>query len=389
MSAASFVLFILVANAVNKAEFGALALTYTAFLLAYSIQAAVITQAHNVLGAARSPADYRRYTTSTAALQIAVASILVAASFAAATVAWAVGSPWFTLLLAAGPALGAWQAHEFFRKICYTEGRERAAFAIDVVGYGGQALGIAILWRAELLSATTALLAVAACSTLATLYGLTRVRTSLTAGLEASAWRENWRFGGWLFAAGLGFWVSTQISAYVAAAFLGTDAAGVLKASQIVVAPLNVLLVFLNTVLPIRLAPLVRASPQALVHAVRRSFLLTAPIVVAYLSLAVLGAGTALRVLYGSKYQGHEQVVSLLALFYGAVYVATMLIGVLTAIRRTRAVFVANAAGAVAATVAGVTLTWAYGLSGAVLSMTVAELTIAAVLAASYARFVR
>src|SRR5258708_31273373 len=66
ISGSNFATMVLVAHGLgNLVDFGRFTLVYSALLFANVLQVALVTQPHNVLGAAREGDNYRRYTTST------------------------------------------------------------------------------------------------------------------------------------------------------------------------------------------------------------------------------------------------------------------------------------------------------------------------------------
>src|SRR5438105_13187058 len=77
ISFTNFVTMILVAKGLHdKAAFGTFTLVYSALLFANILQFALVTQPHNVIGAARQGEDYCLYTTATAFVQILLALLL-------------------------------------------------------------------------------------------------------------------------------------------------------------------------------------------------------------------------------------------------------------------------------------------------------------------------
>ena len=130
----------------------------------------------------------------------------------------------------------------------------RTAFAIDIVGFGGQVALILVLVADDRISAAGALYAVAAASAAGALLGGWAIRHSLRGGVRRGFLEENWAFGKWLGAAMAASWLSVQLFLYLTAIVVDASAAAGLKASQTVLGPLNAFFIFLITILPIRLA---------------------------------------------------------------------------------------------------------------------------------------
>ena len=152
ISAANFVMVVLLARGLSQADFGGFTLVYSVLLFANSLQSGLVTQPHNILGATRRGTDYLRFTTSTAVSQLVLAALVSALGMAAWVLAVLVGWDAAPLLLAMAPAMAAWQLQEFVRRVLYTEGRLAAALANDLVSYGGLVMALLLLRRLGVLT---------------------------------------------------------------------------------------------------------------------------------------------------------------------------------------------------------------------------------------------
>jgi O-antigen/teichoic acid export membrane protein len=390
ISATNFFTVIALARGLSPTAFGLFVIAYTALLLAATFQSALVTQPHNVLATTRTGDTYLRHTTSTAVTQLALALLFCGLSAVAATAAWLAGSSLTAVLLALIPALMGWQLQEFARRVLYTEERYRAAFVNDLVSYGGQIAGIAALWSTGELSASRALLVVAATSALAACFGFWQLRRSLARKFDRGFVRENWAFGKWIGGALLAAAVSAHAYFYVAAALLGAAASGALKAAQTLLGPLNVVLLFLNTVLPIRFARTLAEGGEEGVRSQLKSVnLLVAPFLFAYCAIAALFAAPLMRFVYGDHYGKYGTVVVLFAAYYVISYVAYLFSAAITAKRRTRDIFVGNVYGAATTLAFGWIFIETLGVEGAVVGMTVAVALVAATFWRAYRKSMR
>ena len=146
--------------------------------------------------------------------------------------------------------------------------------------------------------------AVALSSGVAALLGGWAIRRSLRGRIERAFLRENWSFGKWLGAAIAASWLSTQLFFYLTAVVLNAAATAGLKAAQTVLGPLNAFLLFITTVLPIRLsAARERDGEEGTAHGAAarlprdrsRSWS-------RYGALVAIFAGPILETLYGAPY---------------------------------------------------------------------------------------
>jgi O-antigen/teichoic acid export membrane protein len=386
LSGTSFLTLVVAARFLTPDDFGAYVLAFTGLLVLNGLQGSLFGGPHNVLGITRRGADYVRYTAATAASQLAFATAFAVLALVVGAILVMDGDPGGYLSLALAPALFAWQIQEFLRRVLYTEGRIPAAVANDVVSYGGQVVGIVFLWRLGGITGPALLLVVAATSAAGVVLGLVQLRSSLGLTIDASCVRENWQFGKWLAGANAGFWLSSAAVVYLAAGILGSSAPGILKAAQIVLGPLNVLLLFLATVLPIIFSRALARSEQALKRRLKLVLAMSGPLVVVYCLAAALLARPIMHALYAGKYDAYAHIVGLVALYYFVDYFSQVIRDVLKARRVTRPVFVGNILGGLAAVVVAPGLLVSFGVAGAALAMLVSIVVLNVTLVRAFAR---
>jgi len=388
VSLTNFVTMLLLARVLVAPDFGKFTLVYGVLLFAGVLQATLITQPHNVIGASLKGAEYARYTAATGLSQLAYAGVITGLTIVAAAAARGVDPEISTLLIALAPAIMAWQLQEFIRRVLYTERRQVAAFANDAASYGGQAIAIFVLSFIGRLNGESALYAVAATSAVAVIVGVYQIRGSLAfPAAGVSAVRDNVSFGKWLAGAEIGYWLSTQTYVYLAAAILGPAGAGLLKAVQLLFGPLNVILFFLNSTLPVRFASAyARTGRSGLDRQARRAYALIVPVVVSYcVAVTALGA-PLLNLLYGDTYAGGGSVVGLFGLFYLVVTPFAVLSGALRALRRTRPIFIAYLLASVTSVSLGWLLVARAGVEGAAAGMALSLIIVTIYCALAYIR---
>jgi len=372
LSVVNFLTLFLIARAVQPDAFGAFSLVYGAMLIANYGQLAFITQPHNVIAASLREGEYRVFTRSLLGAQLIAMTMLAAVVAAVAAVVGSIGShDTFLLLIAVIPALPLWQLQEFMRRVLYTEHRQAAAFANDLVSYGGQGIVVAALAATGRLTAPAALYVAALTSAAACALGFAQIRGSFRpARFSRGPIVESFAFGKWLAAAIGAHWVATQGYLYLAAAILGVAVAGALRAVQLILAPLHVLMFSLATMLPIRLSVVLanadeQAGASAFARTARLALRITLPLVAAYCVCVAVFADDILRTAYGSRYATYGSVLSIFALYYLLLYLAQFASTLLTAQRRTAWLFLGNAAGALVTVVAAWPLMHAFGAEGA------------------------
>jgi O-antigen/teichoic acid export membrane protein len=371
ISGANFITTVLLARELGPDEFGNFVLVYLVLLFVNSLQGGLVTLPHNILGARRRGKDYARYTASTALSQLALAVVASLFAFAGWAVAWWLASPVAPLLLALPPAICASQVQEFARRVLYTERRIAAAFVVDLLAYGGQALAIVVLLQLRMLTAAHALYALAATFALGAALGCWKIRRSLEGAVDGSVLRENWNFGKWL-AGGeiLSNWLSTELFVCLSAVALGTGAAGILRAVNTIFGPTRVIAYVANTMLPIRLSRTLADKGHSELH---RQFntacLVVVPVIGGYCLTAALLAGPVLWLLYGDKYVDAAPVLRLYAIFIFVTYAGVVLSTVLKAKQLTFGLFMSQLITCLVAIPVGSLLIATLGIYGAVLGM--------------------
>ncbi|MGH3111404.1 MAG: hypothetical protein ACRDQT_10850 [Gaiellaceae bacterium] len=368
VSGVNFLTVILVARTLVPADFGYFVLAFTLLQTAGTLQAALITRPHNVLGAVRGGQQYLDYSTTAAAAQLAFTGALAALAGVIAGVAYAAGFSQGILFLALVPALVAWQLQELGRRMLYTEGRLAAAFANDLLSYGAQAAALVALWQLDLLTGTRALLTMAGAFAVGAVLAAWQLRSTLSGSLDASSLSANWRFGKWLGVAEVGQWFSTHFYIYLGAVVVGTVASAALKAGQTLLGPISVFLTFVTSYLPIVLARELQAT-GSIAGKTRRSLVAILPVVVPYCVVMALFATPVLEFVYGPEYGRYADVVQLFALYYVLLAFSTVAIAALSARELTRDVFVGQAAGAALSVAIGWLLLRELGPAGGVIGM--------------------
>ena len=393
ISGANFLTVVLPKRAMSPDEFGSFSLVYSVLLLANIVQSTLLTQPHNVLAANREGDEYRRYTTSTALAQLALAVAEALAMLAVAAAAYARHSPLAPMLLAMVPAIVGWQLQEFVRRVLYTEGRFAAAFWNDAVSYGGQLLAVACLYGAEVgtgrnwLTGATALYALAATSAVAAAYGAWQVRRSLCRSFDWRVVRENWVFGRWLLGGEMLQWVSSlQMYMWLTADLLGVAAAGDLRLAQTLFGPMRIFTFYLGNVLPIRFARELGTGGSAAVHKLfAKACGQVLPLLALYCLAVAAFPGPLLHLAAGRNFAGPRSVLSLYAGYTFISYLPVLLASVLTAKRLTWPVFVGNIVGAVLALPVGYWLIGTLGERGAPVAMGICSALMAVYFVRAYA----
>ena len=368
VSASNFLGMVVAARVLSTTDFGTYALAYTGMWALNGLQSSLITQPHSVLASHRDPVAYRRYTSATGLMQIALTAALGLPIMAAGLVALIAGGG--PVLLMVGFALVAWQAQEFLRRVLYFEGRLAAVVALDVISFGGQLVALVGLASVSQLTVTTGLLAAALTSAPAALLGLVLLRETLFHRPLPGAVGENVAHGRWLLGAELGSFICMNSYPFLLAATTGPHAVAIYAAAMLVLNPLNVIWFAAATALPIQLSrSRAKRGDQAARRELGSVYAVSMPVVAVYCLVAAVLAGPILTFLFGGAYAGYGWVVAAAAGIRLLGFHSHLLSLGLRVHQQTRWIFLGYGAAVPFSLVFGTILTIQFGIAGALLAM--------------------
>jgi O-antigen/teichoic acid export membrane protein len=363
-------------------------------MVAVSVQNALISQPHNVLGAKIAGDAYVSYTSALALLQVAVAvgsGALLAVTGLAISAVW--GSPLGPVIVVLGVASVPWVMQEFVRRTFYTRSESRAAFVNDVVCYGLQVVGVAVLLYRGPVTTEAALLVMGGSSLLATALGAWQLRASISRAAStyvpaalASAWRRNWSFGRWLTARAAVDWFGAHGHTWLLAAMLGPAALGMYRAAYHIVNVLNPITMAVQAYVPSRAGSvLAEGGTVALGRWVKRNFAIAGTLYTAVVLVVIMFSGQLLTLFYGDRFADMtrylEWVIVLSALEKLVRKFKQFPNTVLLVMERTRRLFLLDVVSISLLLVAAVALINAYGILGAPLAKLIVAVAILATLA--------
>ena len=212
---------VVAARVLTTADFATYALAYTAMWALNGLQSSLITQPHSVLASHTDLHAYRRFTSATALMQLALCFALGIPFLLAGVVAMVAGAG--PALIALGFALVTWQAQEFLRRVLYFEGRLKAVVVLDVISYGGQLGAIVALAAAGSFTVASGLAVAGLTAAAARCSALILLRNTLFHSPLRGAVGQNVAHGRWLLGAELGFFLCTSAYPFLLAATAGPN----------------------------------------------------------------------------------------------------------------------------------------------------------------------
>lgn len=393
ISLTNFLASVLLARSVSPTQFGAYGVGFLLLHFVRSIQEGVVVQPMTSLSPSLRGDDRRRHLTGSALEQAALA---VAGAAACALGGWVLIDSGNTV---AGPTLFAlWlpvllaQPQEFIRRVFYTEEQVPLALLNTTIASVVRLATQTAILRAGSDSGTAGLIAIGVGGGAGLAVGLFHTRRVWirTRFAVADVWRRNWAFGRWVLGGTITGWFVIEVYPILTAGLVSFAATGVYRALQNVVAPIHSLLRAMDTYFTPRLADRRRISGgPGVAGMVRRMYLVTAPVVVGVLLVAVYFAEPILRLLYGDTYSEYAAGMRWMALFYALWYSYWPIQSALKAIEVTRPIFIASLAATVMMFTVGVWAILNWGVYGTIAGQAFSALIVSVVLWSTWLRWRR
>ncbi len=390
VSGANFFTTIVLVRYLGIDEFGRFTLAWMAVLFASSLQHALVNMPMMSIGPKQAEAEAPQYYGAVFAQQIVFAALSCTLLWLGTSVSGAVFPAWEIegLALPLAFAAFAFQMQDFLRRYFFTRGRAKAAVATDAISYLGQLLLLVSLLLLLDLRSAGVLWIIGATSAAGAIWALFEIeRPRWNSAVFSRVLARHWRFARWLTASALMRWMSGNFFVIVAAAVLGSPAAGAMKAAQNIVGALHVLFFGMENVIPIRAAE---------IHGEQQPGRFTAYIVKVGLGLgaatfavcAVLAlfSEPILDLLYGHLYVDAVWVLRWLCVAYFISSLSLALRHGLRALERTVHVFASNAIATAASLLVVFPLIEILGIVGAPVGMALVQALIFAYLVWAFGR---
>lgn len=276
VSGFNFLTSALLARMLGIHGYGVFSIFYLALLYLNSIQAAaLISPMLSLAPQMRDAGERAQFLRGMSSLQYAF-SACSALLFGTAVVLIH-KTPWFHLGYGVSIALPyaltiVWfQLQDWLRRLFYVDDRGRSVFWNDAVSYVGQVLCFGLLWRYAHLNLDFAYYAMAITSCIAFVLGCAAAQTRPSIRDLRHAAPIAWSLGKSLLVASQFQWLSSYGLMLVVAVVVGVKATAGVRAIIAIIAPLNVLYLLLDNVIPVRAARIFNSQGKpAMVRYLRR-----------------------------------------------------------------------------------------------------------------------
>ncbi|PAP77969.1 hypothetical protein [Rubrivirga marina] len=367
---ANFLVNVLLARWLSPEAYGAFTVAFIVFLLAGTVHGGLLIEPMLVFGPerfkGRTGAYLRALLSGHARFSMAAGAVL--ASIGA--VVWVVGSPalgalFVTLAVAQGAILGLW----LMRRACYVVSRPSWAAGAGVVYLVLLVSGALGLNHVGWLSGPAALGLMAATSLVAAIVLAVRLGVPVRvpeAGLLADARAAHVEYGRWAAPTGAIEWVQSSIPYLALPLFVGLEGSGSLRAFYNLAMPA---LMGFSALATLCLPIFVRARAAGEIRpTLRKVGVAFVALALAYGGLTLVGGRAAVAWLYDGQYAVSLPILILLALAPLGAAVANLLVTLVRSAERPSAVFRARVATVAVVSTAGLAVTAAFGVVGALFS---------------------
>jgi O-antigen/teichoic acid export membrane protein len=310
---------VLVGRVCGPEELAKYALGFTLVLLVLSVLQTLIAMPYTVYANRFDGTELAEFR-GAVLLQCGMLSALAAPTLAVWGAVTATGPDSLGLspmLMVLSATIAFFILREFARQFAFSHLDSEKALRLDLATATLQVAGIALLAATGRLSAVTATMAVGAANALVATIWLIRARNgfALRRGHIFPALKRNISFGGWVFAGRIVGQLNSDILVLWLMAFaLGNKATGIFAACMTVVHLSNPFVLGMGQVLTPRAAQALAAGgPREVVQITRKTTLFMGVVLTGFCLGAFLFGEEALRVFYGSQYDGNRHTITVLS----------------------------------------------------------------------------
>jgi O-antigen/teichoic acid export membrane protein len=381
LSACTFATSALISRTAGLEALGTFSIVWMMILLVNAIQGALVTSPM----ASLLPSDPRQ-TVSYFGFYVHVETrflrALVLASIVVVALTAVSSAANLKLVTCALAALLSYQVYDFVRRCAHVSGRHHAAVLVSAVIAGTQLAMLAILGATGYLTAPSALIAIAIGT------GATSIAAALVLvptpikDVDDDLMKRSWGISRWLLGSALMQWTCGNLFIFLTPSYIGLSGAGALRAAQSTVGVANIWNQGLENLMPVRAGRLWRdASPRDAVRYVSRVSLVWTLIVGVMVAAVVAYADPLLQALYGPHLTGYGWVLQWYAVLQLLIFFGLPLRSLLRASEHTKGIFLGFVVATVFSVATVIPLLRTYGLVGALLGVTGAQIAFQSVLA--------
>jgi O-antigen/teichoic acid export membrane protein len=360
--------------------YGAYAIAFAGYLFVGGLHNVIVLEPMSVIGPSRHAARLREYFRAQLLVHGVLAGTCSAGVASVAAAVWLVepASPLAGAIAGSGLALPFLLSLFLARRMCYVRQRPFTATLGSGCCLALVLVGLYMLRHFERVSPFSVFVLVGAASFVGSclVFRQVGVRTLHPAGVSnertawASALRENWAYGRWLVGSTILYSVSGQVQMFLAAAFLGLGAAGILRAMML---PASAMTQVVTAASLLVLPGFSYDFGRGLAGRIRQKAMILSGVLcgagICFSVMLWMVAGRAEHILFAGKYAEYAWLMPILSLVPAINGLAMGFSTALRASQRPHFDLLANAIAAPIAVVSAVSFIHWWGLAGATASM--------------------
>jgi O-antigen/teichoic acid export membrane protein len=370
-----FLVNVVLARTQTKEEYGMFALSYSVFTFLYGLYNAAIVEPFTVYGSGRYREHFSEYLRLMARSSAVVGFLLTGVLWLACLLLRRI-APHLASQALAGLALtvGVLLSATFVRRAFYVQRQAALAAKTSLVFFLTVACGLWLAAKVHVLNSFSVFLILALGWVVA---GAGFVK-GLASGkpkqqfleLEPGYWREHWNYSRWSLATAFMFQFTTLGYYWLVAAFLSVKEVGELRATYLIVMPVEQVFIAISfIVLPALASHYAAKRMGSFLSLWTRNALAVAGVTGLFaLGVRILGK-PAMHILYAGKFDGLAPLLYMLALVPPLTGIGGTMINALNAIEKPKLVLYAYICSGAVTFLLGIPLVVNFGLRGAVYGM--------------------
>jgi O-antigen/teichoic acid export membrane protein len=379
-SGSNFVISILLARWMSAEQYGTYAVAFAVFLFLLNFHQALMLEPMLVFGSSVYRESLRGYMRALLVIHLGISLLMVIGLLVAALITFKTGPADGLPIALIGIAIAApcvllfWLTKRTFYLKLSPGPSVAGALLYCALTIGG----LSFVYRHGLLSTFTALVLMGCgglgASVVMLAYLSMRLPKEQKSPTIADTWRRHWRYGRWALGANAMMWIPINAFYPLVSKFAGLAQAGELKALMNFASPmLQTCAALSSLMLPYAARVMSQRASDGVTLILRRMTLLCVACAIPYWAVLIIFQRPAFHLLYAGRYMEVANLLPVVALasIAGSAFFGPSI--VLRSLEAPKLVFAAVSVSSCAAIAAGVPLTRAFGVSGAVWSIVLSE----------------
>jgi O-antigen/teichoic acid export membrane protein len=387
---ANFLANVVLARTQTKEEYGMFALSYSVFTFFAGLHNSAILEPYTVYSSGRYRNRFSEYLRLMVRINVFVGLLLTITLLLVCLVLyWAAPQLVSRALLGLGVTVGILLSGAFLRRVFYLQRQSNHAAQASLVCFVTVACGLWLLAKIHSLNSFSVFL-ILALGWIAAGVGLGR---KLAFGkpqqsfleLEPDYWREHWKYSKWVLSTAFVFQLTSQGYYWIVAGFLSVKEVAELRATQMLVAPMDQVFIALSFLVVPALAARYAAKRMESFLSFSKRYLLATVGATSVFVLAVRLAGRpVMHWLYAGKFDDLAPMLYILAFLPLIMGIGNMMNDALKAAEKPKLVFYAYLCSGTATLLGGIPLVIRFGLMGAVYGLILSAAAYTAALAMGF-----